>query len=65
MDSSPRTGAAIADGWLDVVSLRDLIEREGGVALREPEGIGTTPQLLSGSVDISSQGWLLNLCRTE
>ena len=37
MDSSRRTGAAIADGRLDAVTLRDLIERRG-VALREPDG---------------------------
>ena len=29
MDSSRRTGAAIADGRPEVVTLRDLIEREG------------------------------------
>ena len=34
MDSSRRTGAAIADGRLDAVTLRDLIERKGS----GPEG---------------------------
>jgi hypothetical protein len=40
MDSSRRTGAAIADDRPEVVTLRDLIEREGEGTLREPEGIG-------------------------
>jgi len=43
MDSSQRTGVAIADGRPEAVTLRDLIEREGGVALREQEGIGNPP----------------------
>ena len=37
MDSSRRTGAAIADGRLDAVTLRDLIQRRE-VALKEPDG---------------------------